>query len=69
MNRQVGVLKLDSDGIAERGLIIRHLVLPGSCFKYEKGASLDKGKSSGGNGSQPDESVYTVRKSRGASAS
>lgn len=29
MNRQVGVLKLNDDGIAERGLIVRHLVLPG----------------------------------------
>lgn len=28
MHRQVGVLKLDGDGIAERGLIVRHLVLP-----------------------------------------
>ena len=30
MNRQVGVLKLNDDGIAERGLIVRHLVLPGA---------------------------------------
>lgn len=29
MHRQVGVLKLDRDGVAERGLLIRHLVLPG----------------------------------------
>jgi len=29
MLRQVGNLQLDDDGIAERGLIIRHLVLPG----------------------------------------
>ncbi len=28
MNRQVGVLQIDSDGIARRGLIIRHLVMP-----------------------------------------
>ena len=28
MHRQVGDLKLSSDGIAERGLLIRHLVLP-----------------------------------------
>ena len=28
MNRQVGILKLDADGIAIRGLLIRHLVLP-----------------------------------------
>ena len=67
MNRQVGVLKLDSDGIAERGLIIP--CAPGSRFKHEESASLDKGKSAGGNGSQPDEPVYAVRKSCGASAS
>lgn len=36
MNRQVGVLKLDSDGIAERGLIIRHLVLPGAVSNTKK---------------------------------
>jgi len=29
MHRQVGELKLDNRGIAQRGLIIRHLVLPG----------------------------------------
>jgi putative pyruvate formate lyase activating enzyme len=28
MNRQVGDLQLDEDGIARRGLIIRHLVMP-----------------------------------------
>ncbi len=28
MHRQVGVLELDSMGIAERGLIVRHLVMP-----------------------------------------
>ena len=28
MRRQVGVLQLDSEGIATRGLLIRHLVLP-----------------------------------------
>ncbi len=28
MHRQVGDLKVDSDGIARRGLLIRHLVLP-----------------------------------------
>ena len=28
MNRQVGVLRLDSRGIARRGVIIRHLVMP-----------------------------------------
>ena len=36
MNKQVGVLKLDSDGIAERGLIIRHLVLPGAVSNTKK---------------------------------
>jgi putative pyruvate formate lyase activating enzyme len=29
MHRQVGLLKLDEDGIAQRGLLVRHLVLPG----------------------------------------
>ena len=29
MHRQVGDLELDEDGIAQRGLVIRHLVLPG----------------------------------------
>jgi putative pyruvate formate lyase activating enzyme len=29
MNRQVGALVTDENGIAERGLLIRHLVLPG----------------------------------------
>ena len=28
MNRQVGVLQLDSHGVARRGVIIRHLVMP-----------------------------------------
>ncbi|MBQ4429733.1 MAG: radical SAM protein [Clostridia bacterium] len=30
MNRQVGALDCDTDGIAHRGMIVRHLVLPGS---------------------------------------
>jgi putative pyruvate formate lyase activating enzyme len=30
MLRQVGPLELDDDGIARRGLLVRHLVLPGS---------------------------------------
>jgi putative pyruvate formate lyase activating enzyme len=30
MHRQVGDLKLDPNGIAQRGLLVRHLVLPGS---------------------------------------
>ncbi len=29
MHRQVGDLKVDTEGIAQRGLLIRHLVLPG----------------------------------------
>ena len=29
MHRQVGDLELDADGLAKRGLLIRHLVLPG----------------------------------------
>lgn len=29
MHRQVGILTLDKDGIALRGLLVRHLVLPG----------------------------------------
>ncbi len=29
MHRQVGELSLDADGIAQRGLLVRHLVLPG----------------------------------------
>jgi len=28
MHRQVGSLKMDKDGIAKRGLLVRHLVLP-----------------------------------------
>jgi putative pyruvate formate lyase activating enzyme len=31
MHRQVGPLQLDSAGVAQRGLLIRHLVMPG-CF-------------------------------------
>lgn len=30
MNRQVGTLTLDDNGVAVRGLIVRHLVLPGA---------------------------------------
>ncbi len=30
MHRQVGELKLDGDGVARRGLLVRHLVLPGN---------------------------------------
>jgi putative pyruvate formate lyase activating enzyme len=35
MQRQVGPLVLDRNGLAERGLIIRHLVLPGSLAETE----------------------------------
>jgi putative pyruvate formate lyase activating enzyme len=30
MHRQVGDLQLDEDGLAKRGLLVRHLVLPGN---------------------------------------
>jgi len=36
MHRQVGDLKMDSRGIAERGLLIRHLVLPRSLAGTEQ---------------------------------
>ncbi|NLY75282.1 MAG: radical SAM protein [Firmicutes bacterium] len=36
MHRQVGDLRLDTDGIAYRGLIVRHLVLPGNLAATEK---------------------------------
>ncbi|MFB0507398.1 MAG: radical SAM protein [Thermodesulfobacteriota bacterium] len=36
MNRQVGELKTDADGIALRGLIIRHLVMPNRVAGTEK---------------------------------
>jgi putative pyruvate formate lyase activating enzyme len=29
MHRQVGVLRLDRDGVAKRGVLVRHLVMPG----------------------------------------
>lgn len=29
MFRQVGLLQVDADGVAERGLVIRHMILPG----------------------------------------
>lgn len=40
MFRQVGILKCDERGVAQRGMIIRHLVLPGgiagteACMKW-----------------------------------
>ena len=36
MHRQVGVLKLDNQGIATRGVIIRHLVMPNRVAGTEK---------------------------------
>jgi putative pyruvate formate lyase activating enzyme len=36
MHRQVGDLVLDEDGIARRGLLVRHLVLPGGLAGTEK---------------------------------
>jgi putative pyruvate formate lyase activating enzyme len=36
MHRQVGDLVLDEDGIAQRGLLIRHLVLPGGLAGTEE---------------------------------
>lgn len=36
MHRQVGDLEIDDRGIARRGMIIRHLVMPGDIAKTEK---------------------------------
>lgn len=36
MNRQVGVLKLDGDGVAQSGLVVRHLILPGAVSNTKK---------------------------------
>lgn len=36
MHRQVGDLETDADGIAVRGLIVRHLVLPGGVARSER---------------------------------
>ena len=36
MNRQVGVLQIDQQGIAQRGVIIRHLVMPNRVSGTEK---------------------------------
>jgi putative pyruvate formate lyase activating enzyme len=36
MHRQVGDLTLDSKGVAERGLLIRHLVMPGGVASSER---------------------------------
>jgi putative pyruvate formate lyase activating enzyme len=42
MFRQTGPLKVDSDGIAWRGLCIRHLVLPGNTLSSENVLSFLK---------------------------
>jgi len=42
MNRQVGYLKTNEEGIAERGIIIRHLVLPHNLAETEKVLKLIK---------------------------
>jgi putative pyruvate formate lyase activating enzyme len=36
MHRQVGDLEIDADGLAKRGLLVRHLVLPGGLSGTEK---------------------------------
>ena len=36
MHRQVGELQLDADGVAQRGLLVRHLVLPEDLANSEK---------------------------------
>ncbi|MCP4727459.1 MAG: radical SAM protein, partial [bacterium] len=36
MHRQVGDLEYDSEGIAEKGMLIRHLVMPGDLAGTEK---------------------------------
>lgn len=36
MHRQVGELKLDSHGIAQRGVLVRHLVMPGGVASSKK---------------------------------
>jgi putative pyruvate formate lyase activating enzyme len=36
MHRQVGDLVMDEDGVAQRGLLVRHLVLPGGIAGTEK---------------------------------
>jgi putative pyruvate formate lyase activating enzyme len=36
MHRQTGVLKINRQGIAERGLLIRHLVMPGGLAESKK---------------------------------
>ena len=36
MHRQVGDLRMDEDGIALRGVLVRHLVMPGDAAKSRK---------------------------------
>lgn len=36
MHRQVGDLQMDTDGLAQRGLLVRHLVLPGNISGSDK---------------------------------
>jgi putative pyruvate formate lyase activating enzyme len=36
MHRQVGDLQLDSQGLAQRGLLVRHLIMPGGLDETEK---------------------------------
>jgi putative pyruvate formate lyase activating enzyme len=47
MHRQVGGLEVGEDGLAKKGLIIRHMILPGnvnnSLLALEKVAAIDKG--------------------------
>jgi putative pyruvate formate lyase activating enzyme len=40
MHRQVGDLQISPDGLAERGLLVRHLVLPGSLAGTEEVAAF-----------------------------
>ena len=42
MYRQVGPLQLDEEGIARRGLLIRHLVMPEDISGYRRSAALDR---------------------------
>ncbi|MFO8073460.1 MAG: radical SAM protein [Polyangia bacterium] len=44
MLEQVGPLRLDRDGIATRGLIVRHLVLPGGASGLERVAAFVAGE-------------------------
>jgi putative pyruvate formate lyase activating enzyme len=37
MHRQVGVLRFGSDGLARRGVLVRHLVMPG---QQDEGAAI-----------------------------